>query len=141
MSYELLQHHLRGSPFVQRPLGCLTYQRPLVSRLHLCASCLGRRLTQSGSTASTASTGLTGTPASGGTDYSVVANWVCRPGSDAVCTQGLDASIENANGSTTSQPFTAAADPPIDCFYVYAPRYLKRQPTMPISRTAPKSRP
>src|SRR5580658_6309731 len=82
------------------------------------ASCGGGG-TQSGSTASTASTGLTGTPASGGTDYSVVANWVCRPGSDAVCTQGLDANIENANGSTASQPFTAAADPPIDCFYVY----------------------
>lgn len=85
------------------------------------ASCGGgsQSSDSTGSTASTGSTGSTTTPASGGTDYSVVAHWVCRPGADAVCTQGLNASIENANGSTTSQPFTPAADPSIDCFYVY----------------------
>jgi hypothetical protein len=83
------------------------------------ASCGGGSADSTGSTASTGSMASTGTPASGGTDYSVVAHWVCRPGSDAVCTQGLDASVENANGSTTSQPFTPAADPSIDCFYVY----------------------
>src|SRR6267154_1140539 len=65
------------------------------------------------------SMGATSTPASVGTDYSVAANWVCRPGADAVCTTGLDASVENADGSTTAQPFTPAADPAIDCFYVY----------------------
>jgi hypothetical protein len=36
-----------------------------------------------------------------------------------VCTTGLSATVENANGSTAAQPFTPAADPPIDCFYVY----------------------
>jgi hypothetical protein len=82
------------------------------------ASC-GGGSQQSTSTGSTASTGSTGTPVSGGTDYSVAANWVCRPGADAVCTEGLNANIQNANGSTTSQPFTPAADPSIDCFYVY----------------------
>jgi len=44
---------------------------------------------------------------------------VCRPGADAVCTTGLDANVQNADGSTTAQPFTPAADPPIDCFYLY----------------------
>jgi hypothetical protein len=68
---------------------------------------------------STAPAGSTGAPASGGTDYSVAANWVCRPGADAVCTSGLDASVENAVGSITAQPFTPAADPSIDCFYIY----------------------
>jgi Protein of unknown function (DUF3089) len=58
-------------------------------------------------------------PVSGGTDYSVVAHWVCRPGADTVCTTGLDANVENADGSTSAQPFTPAADPAIDCFYVY----------------------
>jgi len=82
------------------------------------ASCGGGNQ-QSNSTGTIASMGSTGTPASGGTDYSVVANWVCRPGADAVCTQGLNASVENADGSTTSQTFTPAADPSIDCFYVY----------------------
>jgi len=44
---------------------------------------------------------------------------VCRPGSNAPCTTGLDALVLNANGSTQAQPFTPAANPPIDCFYVY----------------------
>jgi hypothetical protein len=74
---------------------------------------------QSDLTGSAASTGSGGTPASGGTDYSVAAHWVCRPGADAVCTTGLDANIQNADGSTTSLPFTPAADPAIDCFYLY----------------------
>jgi len=56
---------------------------------------------------------------SGGADYSVVANWVCRPGADTVCTTGLSANVETADGSITAQPFTPAADPAIDCFYVY----------------------
>ena len=58
-------------------------------------------------------------PPTAGTDYSVVANWVCRPGADTVCTTGLDASVVNANGTTAAQPFTPAADPVIDCFYIY----------------------
>lgn len=58
-------------------------------------------------------------PVSGGTDYSVVAHWVCRPGSDTVCTTGLNAIVQNADGTTTQQPFTVAADPAIDCFYIY----------------------
>jgi DUF3089 family protein len=58
-------------------------------------------------------------PVSGGTDYSVVAHWVCRPGADTVCTTGLDAIVDNANGTTVLQPFTLAVDPVIDCFYVY----------------------
>ena len=88
------------------------------------ASCGGgsQSSVSTGSTASTGSTGSTGstsTPASGGTDYSVVAHWVCRPGSDAVCTEGLDAIVENADGTTSLQPFTPAANPAIDCFYIY----------------------
>jgi Protein of unknown function (DUF3089) len=58
-------------------------------------------------------------PVSGGTDYSVVAHWVCRPGSDAVCNEGLNAIVDNADGTTSLQPFTPAADPAIDCFYIY----------------------
>jgi hypothetical protein len=97
------------------------------------ASCGGGSM-QSASTGATAPTGTTAptapmtpaappapapTPVSGGTDYSVVAHWVCRPGSDTVCTTGLDANVQNADGSTKAQPFTAAADPAIDCFYLY----------------------
>jgi Protein of unknown function (DUF3089) len=55
----------------------------------------------------------------GGSDYSVAAHWVCRSGADTVCTTGLGATVENANGTTAPQPFTPAAEPAIDCFYVY----------------------
>ena len=58
-------------------------------------------------------------PPSDATDYSLAANWVCRPGSDVPCTTGLDAEVLNADGTTEAQPFTLAADPLIDCFYVY----------------------
>jgi hypothetical protein len=77
-----------------------------------------------GSTGSTGSTGTSGSTGSGaattgGTDYSVAANWVCRPGADAVCTTGLDGIVENPDGSTATLTFTPAANPAIDCFYIY----------------------
>jgi hypothetical protein len=78
---------------------------------------------QSGSAAS--SSGSSGM-VSGGSDYSVMANWVCRPGEEDVCTTGLDALVQNVDGSTESLPFTAAADPAIDCFYIY-PTVSKEQ--------------
>jgi hypothetical protein len=83
------------------------------------ASCGGSDDPQSAAAGSTGSTGSTGAGTSGGTDYSVVAHWVCRPGAETVCTTGLDAEVQNADGSTTAQPFTPAADPAIDCFYIY----------------------
>jgi Protein of unknown function (DUF3089) len=83
------------------------------------ASCGGSDGPQSAATGSTGSAGSTGEGTSGGTDYSIVAHWVCRPGAETVCTTGLDAEVQNADGSTTAQPFTAAAEPAIDCFYVY----------------------
>jgi hypothetical protein len=63
--------------------------------------------------------GGTDPPAADATDYSVAAHWVCRPGSETVCTTALDAEVQMADGTTQSQPFTPAANPPIDCFYVY----------------------
>ncbi|HEX3396376.1 MAG TPA: DUF3089 domain-containing protein [Steroidobacteraceae bacterium] len=74
---------------------------------------------QSGSPASMDSPGSGSMPMSDATDYSVIAHWVCRPESDTVCTTGLDALVQNADGSTAAQPFTPAANPSIDCFYVY----------------------
>jgi hypothetical protein len=52
-------------------------------------------------------------------DYSVDANWLCRPGRADACTQYQTATIIAADGHTTREAFTPAADPPIDCFYVY----------------------
>lgn len=52
-------------------------------------------------------------------DYIDASNWVCRPDIDDVCDSGLDATAVAADGTLTAVPFVAAADAPIDCFYVY----------------------
>jgi hypothetical protein len=53
------------------------------------------------------------------TDYSQDANWLCRPGRQDACATNLDAMAYDAKGAKTAQPFVAATDPAIDCFYVY----------------------
>ncbi len=52
-------------------------------------------------------------------DYGAPSSWVCRPGQESVCTTGLDALVVTADGVRTPQPFSPAADPKIDCFYIY----------------------
>ena len=52
--------------------------------------------------------------------YADDAHWLCKPGiADDVCVGDLDATVVNANGSTEVEPHEVAADPAIDCFYVY----------------------
>lgn len=53
-------------------------------------------------------------------DYADSANWLCLPGrANDACTQDQTTTIVAADGSLTPEPFRAAADAPIDCFYVY----------------------
>jgi Protein of unknown function (DUF3089) len=103
-----------------------TCMSPLLPRSTLLSLALLSACGGGGGGDQSASTGGSGSSSSGGatstadsTDYSLAANWVCRPGSDVPCTTGLDAEVLNADGTTEQQPFTAAADPVIDCFYVY----------------------
>jgi hypothetical protein len=51
--------------------------------------------------------------------YADPANWVCHPDAEDVCDGGLDATVVEADGTVTEQPWTADPDAPIDCFYVY----------------------
>ena len=52
--------------------------------------------------------------------YTGDTNWLCRPGKvDTPCDNNLDVTVIDPDGTTTVKPFTKAADPPIDCFYVY----------------------
>ena len=53
--------------------------------------------------------------------YGGEANWLCKPGLDGdVCTgEDLDATAVAGDLSTEPAPFEAAADPAVDCFYVY----------------------
>jgi hypothetical protein len=80
-------------------------------------------------------------PARPAVDYGDPAAWLCRPGHDTVCTTGLDAMVVTADGSRTPEPFQPAADPPIDCFYVYPTAsheqtdYADLQATSDIVRT------
>jgi len=52
--------------------------------------------------------------------YNNPAHWLCLPGRTTdPCGVNLDATVVNADGTTSLQKHTAAAHPPIDCFYVY----------------------
>lgn len=81
----------------------------------------------SGSTATDSAGGTTATttppePYAGFTSeqYTGDANWLCRPGKvGQVCDENLDATVIAADGTLTVKPFTKAAAPAIDCFYVY----------------------
>ena len=53
-------------------------------------------------------------------DYADGANWLCLPGrAGDACDVDLSATEVDADGSTRILPFKKAADPAIDCFYVY----------------------
>jgi hypothetical protein len=46
--------------------------------------------------------------------------WLCKPGlADNPCAGNLDATVVSASGATSVEHAAPAADPPIDCFYVY----------------------
>lgn len=52
--------------------------------------------------------------------YADDAHWLCRPDlTDDVCDEDLTATEVAPDGTLTEVPFEAAADAPIDCFYVY----------------------
>ena len=52
--------------------------------------------------------------------YADPANWLCRPDvDDDFCDEDLDATVVRADGTVDVAVFEPAADPPIDCFYVY----------------------
>ena len=52
-------------------------------------------------------------------DYRSEANWLCRPGRNDACAVDLNATVVNADGSTSVETFTRANEPAVDCFYVY----------------------
>jgi hypothetical protein len=52
-------------------------------------------------------------------DYAAAANWVCLPGRDDACSHPLPTADLDPAGYGPLVPSAVAADPPIDCFYVY----------------------
>jgi hypothetical protein len=81
-----------------------------------------------GSTSSTVAVGSTGTtrPAAAPVDaytseiYKDPKHWLCKPGvTPNVCDDDMRSTSVAADGTLTPKSFTKAADPGIDCFYVY----------------------
>ena len=60
-------------------------------------------------------------------DYGKPETWLCRPGHDALCTSGQEATVVAANGTLTRETWQPNANPAIDCFYVYPT--VSRDPT------------
>jgi hypothetical protein len=56
---------------------------------------------------------------SGPADYADGANWLCLPGRDDACSRPLPTTILGPNGYGAAVRHAAAANPPVDCFYVY----------------------
>ncbi len=52
-------------------------------------------------------------------DYAAPAAWLCRPEVEDACEQDATATAVSADGRLSRDRFAPAADPPIDCFYVY----------------------
>ncbi len=53
-------------------------------------------------------------------DFDDMSNWLCHPGkTDDACDQDQTYTQVNMDGSTEVKPFAAAAEPEIDCFYIY----------------------
>jgi len=52
-------------------------------------------------------------------DYSDAKSWLCRPGGHDACDVDLTTTIVTADGKTSQEVWTADANAPIDCFYVY----------------------
>lgn len=52
-------------------------------------------------------------------DYAQAGSWLCRPDQQDACEQVATATIVAADGKLTKDMFAPAADPAIDCFYVY----------------------
>jgi hypothetical protein len=52
-------------------------------------------------------------------DYTSAASWVCLPGREDPCSRPLPTADLGPSGYGPVTPSVPAADPPIDCFYVY----------------------
>jgi hypothetical protein len=51
--------------------------------------------------------------------WAPASRWICRPDKSDVCDGNLDATVVNADGTTRVERWAPAANPPVDCFYVY----------------------
>src|SRR5256885_696808 len=58
-------------------------------------------------------------PAPAKNDYGDGKTWLCRPGRQDACAIDLTTTVIAPNGKLTREKWSANANAPIDCFYVY----------------------
>lgn len=59
---------------------------------------------------------------------------------DNLCEGGLDSTTIEADGTRTEEPFRPAADPAVDCFYVYPTVSQSTRMNAPLKVTAAEIR-
>ena len=94
---------------------------PLFLLLSTCAApvAASAQATTTQVTAGQASVGAGATTSPAPNDYSQPENWLCLPGRQDACAVDLTTTVIAADGSMTKEAWMAAADPKVDCFYVY----------------------
>jgi len=60
-----------------------------------------------------------GTASAQPNDYSDAKSWLCRPGRHDACDTDLTTTVIAPDGKLTRETWTADANAPVDCFYVY----------------------
>jgi Protein of unknown function (DUF3089) len=89
-----------------------------LAALAFAAACTGGAPTAAPATTGPAATTAAATSPAGPITHPTV--WLCRPGlPDNPCEGDLDATVVTPDGRRAREPFRPAADPPVDCFYVY----------------------
>jgi hypothetical protein len=58
-------------------------------------------------------------PAPTPNDYADAKSWLCKPGRHDACDVDLTTTVISPEGKLTRETWTRAANPPVDCFYVY----------------------
>jgi hypothetical protein len=88
-------------------------------RNFLAAVALGGALLVAGQSLAQPAAQASAPPAYPPNDYGDKANWLCWPGRNDACASDLTTTVVKADGTTSTEAFTADPAAPIDCFYVY----------------------
>jgi hypothetical protein len=86
----------------------------IFAALAACLGFAGTALAQPATAQSSAST-----PVQQRNDYGDGQSWLCRPDRHDACDVDLTATVVGADGTLSRETWTADANAPIDCFYVY----------------------
>jgi len=78
---------------------------------------------------------LAATLSAASNDYSDPKTWLCRPGGHDACDVDMTTTVVAADGKLSRETWTADANAPIDCFYVYPTVSTDTTPNSDMNRT------